>query len=138
MGWYFSSAEARATLLRRVGVERRAEAVKDALADRGIDSSRVQTRGYSESFPVTTNDSMAGRQLNRRVEWMISKEGESRRATLNSFDDAVRANSEGESERSPPWRGVKRAVVCGRERIRVRRFGFQASHYHRAGAGYLP
>ena len=48
--------------------EKRAAAVSDYLASRGIARSRMITRGYGESRPVTTNDTEAGRAQNRRVE----------------------------------------------------------------------
>jgi outer membrane protein OmpA-like peptidoglycan-associated protein len=56
--------------------ERRAQAVKDALVARGIAPNRISARGYGEAFPVATNDTPAGRQLNRRVEVAISRDGE--------------------------------------------------------------
>ncbi len=52
--------------------ERRADAVKTALVDMGISGERVTTRGYGESSPVATNDTAAGRQMNRRVEIILS------------------------------------------------------------------
>lgn len=52
--------------------DRRANAVRMALIDMGISSDRVTTRGYGEAFPVGGNDTAAGRQLNRRVEIIIS------------------------------------------------------------------
>ena len=51
---------------------RRAEAVQTALANMGISRDRVEAKGYGEAFPVATNDSSAGRQLNRRVEIVLS------------------------------------------------------------------
>jgi outer membrane protein OmpA-like peptidoglycan-associated protein len=51
--------------------ERRAEAVKNLLVQRGVDPYRVTTIGYGESRPVATNAEAAGRQLNRRVEIRI-------------------------------------------------------------------
>ncbi|HEX5843866.1 MAG TPA: OmpA family protein [Pseudomonas sp.] len=49
--------------------ERRANAVRDVLVNQyGIDSSRVSSVGYGESQPVETNDTDAGRAVNRRVE----------------------------------------------------------------------
>ena len=51
---------------------RRANAVKNLLVQRGVDSSRIQTIGYGESMPVATNDTEAGRQRNRRVEIKIA------------------------------------------------------------------
>lgn len=52
--------------------QRRAESVKQALVSRGIDENRIETRGYGERFPVATNNTNVGRQLNRRVEIVIS------------------------------------------------------------------
>lgn len=54
--------------------ERRALAVRQALLNKGIESSRIDFKGYGEEFPVATNESAAGRQMNRRVEIIISDE----------------------------------------------------------------
>jgi len=54
--------------------ERRAEAVRNAIAARGVDSSRLMTRGYGVAFPVASNETAEGRQRNRRVEVIISDE----------------------------------------------------------------
>lgn len=54
--------------------ERRAMAVRDALAARGIDSARIQAVGYGAARPVAGNDTTAGRQQNRRIEIVISGE----------------------------------------------------------------
>ena len=53
----------------------RADAVRNALVAHGIAAERIQTRGYGEGYPVATNDTTAGRQLNRRVEIVISNGG---------------------------------------------------------------
>lgn len=54
--------------------ERRALAVRQALLDRGIESTRIDFKGYGEKFPVATNATAAGREMNRRVEIIISDE----------------------------------------------------------------
>ena len=54
--------------------DRRANAVRTALLDKGISSDRVTTHGYGEEFPVAGNDTAANRQLNRRVEIILSDE----------------------------------------------------------------
>jgi len=54
--------------------ERRADAVRAALISRGVDPSRIVTRGYGKQFPVATNDDAGGRQLNRRVEVVVSND----------------------------------------------------------------
>ena len=50
----------------------RAGSVRTALLDMGIDKDRMTSRGYGESYPVAGNDTAAGRQLNRRVEIVVS------------------------------------------------------------------
>ncbi len=47
---------------------RRAEAVADYLASRGVPRDRLRTEGRGESEPRASNATEAGRQLNRRVE----------------------------------------------------------------------
>jgi outer membrane protein OmpA-like peptidoglycan-associated protein len=54
--------------------EKRANAVRTALLDLGISSDRIATRGYGEAFPVADNGTATGRQLNRRIEIIISDE----------------------------------------------------------------
>lgn len=49
----------------------RAKAVRDALVHAGIESRRVQAKGYGELNPVASNDTEAGRQANRRTEFII-------------------------------------------------------------------
>lgn len=51
---------------------RRAAAVRDALMQMGVAANRVNVRGYGEAYPVSGNDNAAGRQLNRRVEIVLS------------------------------------------------------------------
>jgi len=51
--------------------ERRAEAVANQLKLGSVDGSRVSTLGLGETNPIATNDTDAGRQLNRRVEIAI-------------------------------------------------------------------
>lgn len=51
--------------------ERRANRVKDLLVQRGVPEFRISTIGYGESRSVATNATMAGRQMNRRVEIRI-------------------------------------------------------------------
>ena len=52
--------------------EQRANAVRSALTDMGIGNDRISTHGYGEDLPVAVNDSAAHRQLNRRVEIILS------------------------------------------------------------------
>lgn len=52
--------------------ERRAGAVQSALQQFGVARERVAVRGYGEAYPVAANDSASNRQLNRRVEIVLS------------------------------------------------------------------
>ncbi len=52
--------------------DRRASAVKMALTDKGIGSDRISTHGYGEAYPIAGNGTTAERQLNRRVEIILS------------------------------------------------------------------
>lgn len=52
--------------------EHRAESVARALERLGIGRERLITKGYGPEFPVSDNGSIQGRQLNRRVEVIIS------------------------------------------------------------------
>lgn len=52
--------------------EQRADAVRAALVGMGISGDRIETRGYAEAYPVASNNTAAGRQLNRRVEIILS------------------------------------------------------------------
>jgi OOP family OmpA-OmpF porin len=49
--------------------QRRADAVKSYLVAKGVDPSRIQTTGAGPDTPLTTNDTAAGRQKNRRIEF---------------------------------------------------------------------
>ena len=52
--------------------ERRAGAVQTALLELGVARDRVAMRGYGESYPIAANDTASNRQLNRRVEIVLS------------------------------------------------------------------
>lgn len=52
--------------------ERRATAVRNALQGMGVGRERVAIRGYGQGYPVASNDSAQNRQLNRRVEIVLS------------------------------------------------------------------
>ena len=49
----------------------RAEAVKNYIISKGINSSRITTEGYGFTKPIATNETEEGRALNRRVEFQI-------------------------------------------------------------------
>jgi outer membrane protein OmpA-like peptidoglycan-associated protein len=52
--------------------QRRANAVRDALAAAGVPKSKMQATGMGESSPVGSDDTAAGRARNRRVEIIVA------------------------------------------------------------------
>jgi outer membrane protein OmpA-like peptidoglycan-associated protein len=52
--------------------ERRADSVRDFLAEQGVPGSSITARGFGKAQPVATNDTAEGRQRNRRVELVVN------------------------------------------------------------------
>jgi outer membrane protein OmpA-like peptidoglycan-associated protein len=52
--------------------EQRAEAVLDYLVAHGIEKERLVSKGFASSVPTDTNDTAAGRDNNRRVEFVVN------------------------------------------------------------------
>ena len=50
---------------------RRASAVRDYLATRGVQSDRMQVAGFGKTRPIADNNSPEGRAMNRRVEIVV-------------------------------------------------------------------
>lgn len=51
--------------------DKRAEAVKNYLVSKGVDAKRLESKGFGETEPKSTNDTAAGRAENRRVEFTV-------------------------------------------------------------------
>jgi len=51
--------------------EQRAAAVLDYLVTHGIDKERLASKGFGSSVPLDTNETIAGRENNRRVEFVV-------------------------------------------------------------------
>jgi outer membrane protein OmpA-like peptidoglycan-associated protein len=52
--------------------DKRAEAVRDYLVSQGVSMNNVSAQGMGKADPVADNSTAAGRQLNRRVEMIVS------------------------------------------------------------------
>ena len=55
--------------------QRRADAVRQALVGMGVPGNKISTKGYGAAYPVAGNNDAASRQLNRRVEIVLSQNG---------------------------------------------------------------
>jgi outer membrane protein OmpA-like peptidoglycan-associated protein len=53
--------------------DNRARSCMEYLLSKGIPTNRVTSQGYGETVPVVENDTPENRQLNRRVEFKITK-----------------------------------------------------------------
>jgi outer membrane protein OmpA-like peptidoglycan-associated protein len=53
--------------------EQRVDAVKNYIVSKTIEAKRISGKGYGGTMPIAPNDSDANRQLNRRVEFKITK-----------------------------------------------------------------
>jgi outer membrane protein OmpA-like peptidoglycan-associated protein len=51
--------------------EQRADAVLSYLVTHGIDKGRLASKGFGSSVPLDTNETIAGRENNRRVEFVV-------------------------------------------------------------------
>jgi outer membrane protein OmpA-like peptidoglycan-associated protein/tetratricopeptide (TPR) repeat protein len=51
--------------------ERRAQSVVDYLTERGVDKTRMVSKGFGETKPIAPNDTPENKQLNRRTEFEI-------------------------------------------------------------------
>ena len=54
--------------------ERRAQSVQSALIQRDVPRSQITALGKGENFPIASNDSVDGRQSNRRVELIFTED----------------------------------------------------------------
>ncbi len=69
----------------------RAQAVVNALRDRRVLTSSYEVRGYGEEQPIATNDTEAGREANRRIEFKLRRPEPvpETETTLESVEESV-------------------------------------------------
>ena len=71
----------------------RANAIKAALVERGVDAQRLVTSGAGESRPVAANDTPEGRALNRRVELVRFTDSAEAKQLLKAMSDYLAAQT---------------------------------------------
>lgn len=54
--------------------ENRAKSVREFILSKGIDAGKIVSHGYGETKPIADNGTADGRQINRRVEFKITKD----------------------------------------------------------------
>jgi len=70
--------------------ERRADSVRDFLAEQGVPASSITARGFGKTQPVASNDSPEGRQRNRRVELVVNGDAIGNTATASAAPSSQR------------------------------------------------
>jgi outer membrane protein OmpA-like peptidoglycan-associated protein len=70
--------------------EARAVAVVEYLVEKGIDKTKLFAKGYGEVKPVASNETDEGRQMNRRIEFMIlDMESDENSQYINAKDTTI-------------------------------------------------
>jgi outer membrane protein OmpA-like peptidoglycan-associated protein len=70
--------------------EARAVAVVQYLVDKGIDRKKIFAKGYGEIQPVASNETEEGRQINRRIEFMIlDRDDDAHSKYINNSDTTL-------------------------------------------------
>lgn len=64
--------------------ERRADSVRDFLAEQGVPASSITAKGFGKTQPVASNDTPEGRQRNRRVELVVNGDAIGNTAAANA------------------------------------------------------
>jgi OOP family OmpA-OmpF porin len=84
---------------------RRAKAVLDHLVKRGkVDAARLESEGYGPDRPIADNETEAGREANRRVEFTIVEQAYQQTKTTTTASGQTRVETEdklGGSEEQP-------------------------------------
>jgi outer membrane protein OmpA-like peptidoglycan-associated protein len=75
--------------------DKRSEAVREYLTSSGVPGNNVTSRGFGKADPVADNSTAAGRQLNRRVEMIVSGD------VIGNLASPGAADGQGQSPANP-------------------------------------
>ena len=83
--------------------ERRAKAVRDFLIAQGVNPANITAQGFGPSNPIATNNTREGRQMNRRVDLVVSGESIEAHRERHPIEETPGAMSEpaGSNPREP-------------------------------------
>jgi outer membrane protein OmpA-like peptidoglycan-associated protein len=82
--------------------ERRADAVKAYLENQGVPDADIVARGYGKSEPIASNETASGRQLNRRVELVVSGTAIGQTQVPNTGATPAQSSSQPGAVAAPP------------------------------------
>jgi outer membrane protein OmpA-like peptidoglycan-associated protein len=82
--------------------QQRANSVMAALVKRGIDKKRMEAKGWGQEKPIAPNDTEAGRQDNRRVEFHITEDGKPETPTTGATPATKPATPPATKPATPP------------------------------------
>jgi OOP family OmpA-OmpF porin len=84
--------------------EQRAASVRDYLVQHGVAAERLSSRGFGKTKPIGDNDTAAGREANRRVEFVIVEQTP---ATEMVPEGATGAQAAGKPATAPAPEGAR-------------------------------
>lgn len=92
--------------------QQRADAVRNALIDRGVPPGILIAVGYGEAEPIADNDTEEGREANRRIAFTLSTEALAAQAPeIDDGEDAETAEIIDETGPNPPTTPLPRPVA---------------------------
>ncbi len=82
--------------------QRRAESVKQYLVSKGVDASKLMTKGMGETDPIATNQTDNGKFRNRRIEFTVYDEATMGNDEIQVTQDAAAVDPANANEVAAP------------------------------------